>query len=137
MNGQEDTELGLGYSQFSLHGRDRHSKVLAHKIEKRISHEKYNDCSPLPIAILLKCIIHILALKGHTRQKYKKNVRKRKLPDIVIDCENNYLFSSWLLRAASASISPRVVFSTLELIFFTAFAVLLVSAAAFSALASA
>ena len=44
---------------------------------------------------------------------------------------NNYLFSSWLLSAASASISPRVVFLTLELIFLTVFFVLSAAAAAF------
>ena len=46
-------------------------------------------------------------------------------------------FSSLSLRAASSLMSPRVVFSRLELIFLTAFLVLSASTATFSALASA
>ena len=57
-------------------------------------------------------------------------------PDTLVISSENYLFSSWLLSAASASRSPRVVFSTLELIFLTAFLVLSASAAAFCARSS-
>ena len=58
VKGEEYTQLGLGDSEFRLHGRDGHSEILPYKIKKRIADEKYGNRAPFPVTILPDSVVH-------------------------------------------------------------------------------
>ena len=55
VQGQEETELGLGDPEGFVHGRNGGAEILPEKIVEGIAYDQGDQGPPLPVAVLLLC----------------------------------------------------------------------------------